>query len=113
MQAKGPSSSKRHSASAVGKHLLSPRKRKRNLRPSGKLRPVQDRHHNQDERRRRGGAAPSSGRHLVGEIMDHRQLRNHNLSFVDISEMFNFSSPAYFSRYVQRYLGVSPSEFRG
>lgn len=42
-----------------------------------------------------------------------RQIRNRNLSFVDISEMFNFSSPAYFSRYVQRYLGESPSEYRG
>jgi len=42
-----------------------------------------------------------------------RQLRNRSLSFVDISEMFNFSSPAYFSRYVQRYLGTSPSEYRG
>ena len=42
-----------------------------------------------------------------------RQLRNRSLSFVDISEMFNFSSPAYFSRYVQRYLGESPSEYRG
>ena len=42
-----------------------------------------------------------------------RQLRNRSLSFVDISEMFNFSSPAYFSRYVQRYLGASPSEYRG
>ena len=29
------------------------------------------------------------------------------------SELFNFSSPAYFSRYVQRYLGSSPSEYRG
>ena len=42
-----------------------------------------------------------------------RQLRDRSLSFVDISEMFNFSSPAYFSRYVQRYLGESPSEYRG
>ena len=42
-----------------------------------------------------------------------RQLRDRGLSFVDISEMFNFSSPAYFSRYVQRYLGESPSEYRG
>ena len=42
-----------------------------------------------------------------------RQLRDRSLSFVDISELFNFSSPAYFSRYVQRYLGSSPSEYRG
>ena len=42
-----------------------------------------------------------------------RQQRDRSLSFVDISELFNFSSPAYFSRYVQRYLGSSPSEYRG
>ncbi|MBR6414873.1 MAG: AraC family transcriptional regulator [Bacteroidales bacterium] len=42
-----------------------------------------------------------------------RQLRNRNLSFTDISDMFNFSSPAYLSRYVQRYLGETPSEYRG
>ena len=42
-----------------------------------------------------------------------RQLRDRSLSFVDISELFNFSSPAYFSRYVQRYLGASPTEYRG
>jgi AraC family transcriptional activator of pobA len=42
-----------------------------------------------------------------------RQLRDRSRSFVDISELFNFSSPAYFSRYVQRYLGQSPSAYRG
>lgn len=42
-----------------------------------------------------------------------RQLRDRSLSFTEISELFNFSSPAYFSRYVQRYLGESPSEYRG
>jgi len=41
-----------------------------------------------------------------------RLLRNHRLSFTDISDMFGFSSPAYFSRYVQQNLGVRPSEFR-
>lgn len=41
-----------------------------------------------------------------------RLLRDKNLSFVEISDMFNFSSPAYFSRYVQNYLGVNPSEYR-
>lgn len=41
-----------------------------------------------------------------------RLLRNKSLSFVQISDMFGFSSPAYFSRYVQNYLGVNPSEYR-
>ncbi len=41
-----------------------------------------------------------------------RLLRNKSLSFVQISNMFGFSSPAYFSRYVQQYLGVNPSEYR-
>ncbi len=42
-----------------------------------------------------------------------RQLRDRSLSFTEISDLFNFSSPAYFSRYVQRYLGETPSEYRG
>lgn len=41
-----------------------------------------------------------------------RQLRNKSLTFVQISDMFGFSSPAYFSRYVQQYLGVTPSNYR-
>lgn len=41
-----------------------------------------------------------------------RLLRDKSLSFVQISDMFGFSSPAYFSRYVQNYLGVNPSEYR-
>lgn len=41
-----------------------------------------------------------------------RLLRNKNLTFVQISDMFGFSSPAYFSRYVQNNLGVRPSDFR-
>lgn len=41
-----------------------------------------------------------------------RLLHDKSLSFVSISDMFNFSSPAYFSRYVQRYLGVNPTEYR-
>lgn len=32
-------------------------------------------------------------------------LRDKSLTFVHISDMFAFSSPAYFSRYVQQYLG--------
>ena len=42
-----------------------------------------------------------------------RQLRDRSQTFTEISELFNFSSPAYFSRYVQRYLGESPSDYRG
>ena len=36
-----------------------------------------------------------------------------SLTFVRISDLFGFSSPAYFSRYVQQHLGVSPTEYRG
>ncbi len=42
-----------------------------------------------------------------------RLLRDKSLTFVAISDMFGFSSPAYFSRYVQRYLGTNPTEYRG
>ena len=46
-------------------------------------------------------------------IMDiSRLLRDKSLTFVQISDMFGSSSPAYFSRYVQTYLGVNPSEYR-
>ncbi len=41
-----------------------------------------------------------------------RQLRNKSLTLVEISDMFNFSSPAYFTRYVKQYLGVTPSNYR-
>lgn len=41
-----------------------------------------------------------------------RQLRNKKLTFVEISDLFNFSSPAYFSRYVQHNLGMNPSDYR-
>lgn len=41
-----------------------------------------------------------------------RLLRDKSLTFVRISDMFGFSSPAYFSRYVQRNLGVNPTEYR-
>ena len=41
-----------------------------------------------------------------------RLLRDKSLSFVQISDMFGFSSPAYFSRYVQNHLGVNPTEYR-
>lgn len=41
-----------------------------------------------------------------------RLLRDKSLSFVQISDMFRFSSPAYFSRYVQRTLGLNPTQYR-
>lgn len=41
-----------------------------------------------------------------------RLLRDKSLTFAQISDMFNFSSPAYFSRYVQQNLGVKPSDYR-
>lgn len=42
-----------------------------------------------------------------------RHLRKKEFTFVHLSDLFNFSSPAYFSRYVQRYLGMSPSKTLG
>lgn len=41
-----------------------------------------------------------------------RLLRDKSLSFVQISDMFGFSSPAYFSRYVQHNLGVKSLDYR-
>ena len=41
-----------------------------------------------------------------------RMLRDKSLTFYQISNLFNFSSPAYFSRYVQRNLGMNPSQYR-
>lgn len=41
-----------------------------------------------------------------------RLLRDKNLTIVQISDMFRFSSPAYFSRYVRRHLGVNPTQYR-
>lgn len=41
-----------------------------------------------------------------------RCLRDRSLTFVQISDMFRFSSPAYFSRYVQHNLGMNPTEYR-
>ncbi|WP_082120608.1 AraC family transcriptional regulator [Pedobacter sp. BMA] len=39
-------------------------------------------------------------------------LRNKQLTLTDISEEMNFSSISYFSRYVLRTIGVSPTEYR-
>lgn len=41
-----------------------------------------------------------------------RLLRDKTLTFAQISDMFRFSSPAYFSRYVQRTLGLNPTQYR-
>ncbi len=41
-----------------------------------------------------------------------RLLRDKSLTFVQISDMFGFSSPAYFSRYVSRNLGMRPTDYR-
>lgn len=41
-----------------------------------------------------------------------RLLHERDLTFTQIADMFEFSSPAYFSRFVQKNLGVAPSAFR-
>lgn len=49
-------------------------------------------------------------RYTISDIS--RQLCDKSLTLAQISDMFCFSSPAYFSRYVQRYLGMNPTEYR-
>lgn len=49
-------------------------------------------------------------RFTIAEIT--RKLRNTDLTLTAISEDLNFSSISYFSRYVFRTIGVSPTEFR-
>ena len=39
-------------------------------------------------------------------------LQNESLSFTEIADSMNFSSLSFFSRYVKKMLGVSPSEHR-
>ena len=39
-------------------------------------------------------------------------LRNENLSFSEVADTMNFSSLSFFSRYVKKVLGMSPSEYR-
>lgn len=39
-------------------------------------------------------------------------LRNPDLNFTEIADAYNFSSQSFFSRYVRKVLGVSPSEYR-
>ena len=41
-----------------------------------------------------------------------RLLRDRSLSFTDICDLFHFSSPAHFTRFVQNNLGAKPSDFR-
>lgn len=41
-----------------------------------------------------------------------RQLRDRHKSLTELTDLYDFSSPSYFSRYVQKYLGVSPSQLR-
>lgn len=40
-----------------------------------------------------------------------RLLRSRRLTLTEISDMFGFSSDSYFCRYVQKYLGVPPTDF--
>ncbi|MBQ7824152.1 MAG: AraC family transcriptional regulator, partial [Bacteroidaceae bacterium] len=41
-----------------------------------------------------------------------RLLQDKSMTITAISDMFDFSSPAYFSRYVQNNLGMSPTDIR-
>ena len=41
-----------------------------------------------------------------------RQLRDRKKTLTALSDAYNFSSPGYFSRYVQKYLGIKPTDFR-
>ena len=41
-----------------------------------------------------------------------RLLKDKSLTFIDISDMFGFSSQSHFTRYVQKNLGASPTAFR-
>ena len=41
-----------------------------------------------------------------------RLLRQKELSLTEIADRMNFSSVSYFSRYIQKRLGVSPTEYR-
>ena len=41
-----------------------------------------------------------------------RQLRDRKKTLTALADAYNFSSPGYFSRYVQKYLGIKPTELR-
>lgn len=49
-------------------------------------------------------------RHVMPLIMD--AMKNNRLSLSQIAEDFNFTSLSYFSRYVSKHLGMSPSRYR-
>ena len=53
---------------------------------------------------------PTIGLTVIFDIS--RLLSDKSLSFVQISDMFSFSSQAYLSRYVQQNLGFNPTEYR-
>lgn len=50
-------------------------------------------------------------RFTVGAIV--RMLGRNDMTLSDIAAHFNFSSLSYFSRYVQKRIGVSPSQYKG
>ncbi|ADV45133.1 helix-turn-helix- domain containing protein AraC type [Bacteroides helcogenes P 36-108] len=62
--------------------------------------------------RRQTGISVSAliDRHAVPMLIEY--LKNSKLSLSQISDEFHFTSLSYFSRYVQRHLGVSPTEYR-
>ena len=41
-----------------------------------------------------------------------RLLNRKELPLADVAERMNFSSLSYFSRYVQKHIGIPPSEYR-
>lgn len=49
-------------------------------------------------------------RHAVPIVAEY--LKNSDLSLTQICEEMNFASLSYFSRYVRKHLGMSPSEYR-
>ena len=55
------------------------------------------------------------GRTNVTKALETHLKKAHDdkhLSLTDISDQFGFSSQSHFSRYVQKNLGISPSDFR-
>ena len=49
---------------------------------------------------------------FTGAATTFKQERRKSLTFVQISDMFGFSSPTYFNRYVQQNLGLNPTDYR-
>ncbi len=48
--------------------------------------------------------------HTVPMIREH--LQNSKLTVAQIADMFHFSNASYFTRYVQKHLGTTPSRYR-